>query len=100
MLVQVGDYWINSDHVTAVRESTLDDSQTCVWVIGSSAVDGAFLIDMECADVIEALNTVQMHELAEQLLADMEAEREGRPGHISAETWDSLGEKMKRSLAG
>jgi hypothetical protein len=75
MLVQLDNTWINSEHVTAVRESSLDDSKTCIWVIGASTVDGAFLVDMECADVIEALNSVQMHALAETLLADLESER-------------------------
>ena len=72
MLIDLNGTWIDSDHVIAVRE--VPKHKTNVWCTGQSAVDGAFLIDMECADVIEALNAVQMHKLAEQLLEDMESD--------------------------
>jgi hypothetical protein len=74
MLVQLGEYWINSEHVTAIRESTVDESQTCVWVIGASTVDGAFLIDLPVEDVVEAVNAVQVQTLAERLLEDVESD--------------------------
>lgn len=75
MLIELADYWIESTQVVAVRESSLDSDQTCVWTVGANAESGAFLIDLPVEEVIEALNASHMQAVAERLLEDAEAER-------------------------
>lgn len=90
MLVQLNNTWIESDHVIAVRESPLDEDQTCVWCIGQSATDGAFLIDLPIDDVIERLQAIAQHALAVRLLEEVESDTIANDGSASLSTTASL----------
>jgi hypothetical protein len=73
LLIELGDYWIETSHVIAVKSAS--KTKTSVWCIGQNAESGAFLIDEPIDDVIERLHTIQNHAFAEQLLDELEAER-------------------------
>jgi hypothetical protein len=45
------DLVIDADKITAIRPA--DKGKTNVWVIGQSAIDGAFLIDMKFEEVLK-----------------------------------------------
>jgi hypothetical protein len=73
VLIELGDYWIESDHVIAVKSAS--KTQTNIWCTGQSACDGAFLVDEDEDSVIERLKGLQEHALAERILNDLENER-------------------------
>jgi hypothetical protein len=74
MWINLNDIWVNSDHVAVVRESGLDSDQTVLFTTGQSAMDSGYLIDMPIEDVIEQLQSIAHHELAAQLLDELESE--------------------------
>jgi hypothetical protein len=73
MLILLGEHWIESDHVIAVK--SVSKTQTNIWCTGQSALDGAFLVDEDEDSVIERLKGIQEHALAERILNDLENER-------------------------
>lgn len=73
MLIELDDdLWIESDNVTAVRRSTLDEDQTIVFCVGQSATDGGFLIDQPLEEVVETLKQARYMSIA----VDLEAEEQ------------------------
>jgi hypothetical protein len=72
MLILLGEHWIESDHVIAVKSAS--KTKTNVWCTGQSAVDGGFLVDEDEDSVIERLKCVQEHALAERILGELEAD--------------------------
>lgn len=68
MLIELDDdLWIESENVTAVRPSTLDDDQTVVFCIGQSSLDGGFVVDRPLEEVVEALKTAKYMEMVKDL---------------------------------
>lgn len=52
ILLFVGDEdVVVADHITRVKKA--NEKQTTVWVVGQSAVDGGFLIDMPFDEVMD-----------------------------------------------
>jgi hypothetical protein len=51
LLYMGGDDVIVAEHITRVKAA--GEKQTTVWVVGQSAVDGGFLIDLPFDEVIE-----------------------------------------------
>ena len=45
---------LNLDHIIAYRPAS--DSQTSIWLIGQSAMDGGFLVDVEYDDLTTAIH--------------------------------------------
>lgn len=49
-LLYLGEHVIVEEHITCVKKA--NDKQTTVWVVGQSAIDGGFLVDMPFDDVM------------------------------------------------
>jgi hypothetical protein len=80
MLIELtDDLWIESDNVTAVRRSTLDEDQTILFCVGQSAIDGGFTVDRPLEEVVEALKEARYM----SIVADLETQEkslEPQPG--------------------
>lgn len=71
MLIELDDdLSVETDNVTAVRRSTLDDDQCVVFCVGQSAVDGGFLVNLPYDEVTKMLREARYMAIA----ADLEAE--------------------------
>jgi len=73
MLIELDNCWVETTLVAVVRASGLNSDQTVIFTSGQDAASAGHLIDLPVEDVIERLQVIQRHELARQLLEEIEA---------------------------
>ena len=73
MLIELDNCWVETTLVAVVRAAGIDSDQTVIFTSGQDAASAGHLIDMPIEDVIERLQVIQRHELARQLLEEIEA---------------------------
>jgi hypothetical protein len=74
MIVELAGVYVESSLVAVIRESSLGSEQTVLFTAGQDSTTGGHLIDMPIDDVIERLQSIAHHELARQLLDEVDTE--------------------------
>lgn len=67
MLLELGDHWIEHSLITCIKQA--DEETTSVWLVGQSAVDGAFLVDLPFDKVMELYQEACYQRAARRLAA-------------------------------
>jgi hypothetical protein len=77
MLIKLGHDFFELSHIAVVRPSSLNKKQSIIFTIGSSALDGGFLVDLPCEKVLVAIEEARLNEVA-WMLAQAEENESGQ----------------------